>query len=110
MPVDDPMLLFASDGAAAVEQALKIAFQYWWNQGQHHRTAYLALGDAYHDNTVGSLSLGAGGFGTDPFEPLRFPGVVRAPGYRKPDWLDVAVDGLARHGPELAAVVIEPRG
>ena len=27
------MFLFASDGAAAVEQALKIAFQYWWNQG-----------------------------------------------------------------------------
>ena len=29
VPVDDPHFLFASDGAAAVEQALKIAFQYW---------------------------------------------------------------------------------
>jgi adenosylmethionine-8-amino-7-oxononanoate aminotransferase len=108
VPVDDPMFLFASDGAAAVEQALKIAFQYWWNQGQHHRTAFLALGDAYHGDTVGSLSLGAGGFGTDLFDPLRFPGVIRTPGYGQPDWLDVALDALARHGPELAAVVIEP--
>jgi adenosylmethionine-8-amino-7-oxononanoate aminotransferase len=33
VPVDDPHFLFASDGAAAVEQALKIAFQYWTNQG-----------------------------------------------------------------------------
>src|SRR4029079_9433398 len=31
MPVDRPHFLFASDGAAAVEQALKIAFQYWAN-------------------------------------------------------------------------------
>ncbi len=108
VPLDDPMFLFASDGAAAVEQALKIAFQYWWNQGVHHRTAYLALGDAYHGDTVGSLSVGAGGFGTDLFDPLRFPGVIRTPGYREPGWLDAALAALAKHGPRLAAVVIEP--
>ena len=33
VPVDEPHFLFASDGAAAVEQALKIAFQYWANRG-----------------------------------------------------------------------------
>ncbi len=33
LPMDDPHLLFAADGAAAVEQALKIAFQFWTNQG-----------------------------------------------------------------------------
>ena len=33
VPVDEPHFLFASDGAAAVEQALKIAFQYWVNRG-----------------------------------------------------------------------------
>ena len=33
VPVDEPHFLFASDGAAAVEQALKIAFQFWTNQG-----------------------------------------------------------------------------
>jgi len=34
VPVDAPHFLFASDGAAAVEQALKIAFQFWTNQGE----------------------------------------------------------------------------
>lgn len=29
VPVDEPRILFASGGACAVEQALKIAFQYW---------------------------------------------------------------------------------
>ena len=41
---------------------------------------FLALGDAYHGDTVGALSLGDGGFGTTVFDPLRFP-VVRTPGY-----------------------------
>src|SRR3979411_364381 len=48
VPVDGPHFLFASDGAAAVEQALKIAFQYWANRGVDGRTTYLAFGDAYH--------------------------------------------------------------
>jgi adenosylmethionine-8-amino-7-oxononanoate aminotransferase len=38
VPVDGPHFLFASDGAAAVEQALKIAFQYWVNLGVTGRT------------------------------------------------------------------------
>lgn len=116
VPVDRPHFLFASDGAAAVEQALKIAFQYWANLGERGRTGYLALGHAYHGDTVGSLSLGAGGFGTDLFDPLRFgpfaaaggSAVVRAPGYDDPDALARAADLVDRHGPHLAAVVIEP--
>jgi adenosylmethionine---8-amino-7-oxononanoate aminotransferase len=107
VPVDGPHLLFASDGAAAVEQALKIAFQYWANLGVTGRTRYLALGHAYHGDTVGSLSLGAGGFGTDLFDPLRFD-VIRAPGYDDPDALVTAAALVDEHGPALAAVVIEP--
>src|SRR5438876_5253501 len=64
VPVDEPHFLFASDGAAAVEQAIKIAFQFWVNRGEHGRTSYLGLGGAYHGDTVGSLSVGGGGFGT----------------------------------------------
>src|SRR5918994_3875929 len=55
VPVRAPHFLFASDGAAAIEQALKIAFQYWVNEGERERTSYLALGAAYHGDTVGSL-------------------------------------------------------
>ena len=116
VPVDRPHFLFASDGAAAVEQALKIAFQHWANLGVEGRTGYVTLGHAYHGDTVGSLSLGAGGFGTDLFDPLRFGGyagvggspVVRAPGYDDPRALDVAAGLVDEHGPRLAAVVVEP--
>jgi adenosylmethionine-8-amino-7-oxononanoate aminotransferase len=107
VPVDGPHFLFASDGAAAVEQALKIAFQFWVNQGTTGRTKYLALGNAYHGDSVGSLSLGAGGFGTSLFDPLRFP-VLRAPGYDDPGWADAAISMLKSHEASIAAVVIEP--
>lgn len=107
VPVDRPHFLYASDGAAAVEQALKIAFQYWRNLGVQNREGYLALGGAYHGDTVGALSLGAGGFGTDLFDPLRFP-VMRAPGYEDPRALAVATEMVWEHGEKLAAVVLEP--
>jgi adenosylmethionine---8-amino-7-oxononanoate aminotransferase len=107
VPVDGPHFLFAADGAAAVEQALKIAFQFWANQGIDGRTTYLAFGDAYHGDTVGSLSVGAGGFGTDLFDPLRFP-VLRAPGFEDPECLSTAATIVAERGPSLAAVVVEP--
>ncbi len=107
VPVDEPHVLFASDGAAAVEQALKIAFQYWWNLGDRSRTSYLALEDAYHGDTVGSLALGAGGFGTDMFDALRFP-VTRTPGYGDADWCHKAIDTIESQHENLAAVVLEP--
>ena len=103
VPVEEPHLLFASDGAAAVEQALKIAFQHWTNRGVAGRDRYLAFTGAYHGDTVGSLSVGDGGFGTDVFDPLRFP-VLRAP------FGDLAATEalLEREGAGLAAVVLEP--
>jgi adenosylmethionine-8-amino-7-oxononanoate aminotransferase len=103
VPVDEPHFLFASDGAPAVEQALKIAFQHWTNQGVAGRDRYLAFTGAYHGDTVGSLSVGDGGFGTDVFDPLRFP-VVRAP-YGD---LAATIALIEAHAAELAAVVIEP--
>jgi adenosylmethionine---8-amino-7-oxononanoate aminotransferase len=107
VPVDDAHVLFASDGAAAVEQALKIAFQYWTNQGVRTRNAYLAFGDAYHGDTIGGLSLGAGGFGTDVFDPLRFP-VLRAPSFADPTSLSTAAQMVLEHADRLAAVIVEP--
>lgn len=109
VPVDRPHVLFASDGASAVEQALKIAFQFWANAGVSGRTSYLVLGGAYHGDTVGSLSLGDGdgGFGASLFDPLRFP-VLRAPGYENGAALEVAATLVADNADRLAAVVLEP--
>ena len=107
VPVDGAKFLFASDGAAAVEQALKIAFQFWTNQGIAGRNRYLAFGGAYHGDTIGSLSVGDGGFGTDVYDPLRFP-VLRTPSLGESGAVEAAVAAIAAHHHELAAVVLEP--
>jgi adenosylmethionine-8-amino-7-oxononanoate aminotransferase len=89
------------------QQALKIAFQYWANRGVEGRTRFLALGDAYHGDTIGSLSLGDGGVFSAVFDSICFP-VLRTPGYVDPGWSDKACAAVAAHAGELAAVVIEP--
>lgn len=103
VPVEQPHFLFASDGAAAVEQALRIAMQHWANRGVPGRTSYLAFGGAYHGDTIGALSVGDGGFGTTVFDPLRFP-VLRAPA----NDASAAVSIIEQRAGELAAVVLEP--
>ena len=106
VPVDRPHFLYASDGASAVEQALKIAFQHWANLGAPRRT-FLAFGGAYHGDTIGALSVGDDGFGADVFDALRFP-VVRAPAFDDPACFDTACALVAEHAAELAAVIVEP--
>ena len=106
VPVDHPHFLYASDGASAVEQALKIAFQHWVNLGTPRRT-FLAFGGAYHGDTIGALSVSDDGFGADVFDALRFP-VVRAPAFGDPDCFTTACELVARHQAELAAVIVEP--
>ena len=103
VPVDHPHFLFASDGAAAVEQALRIALQYWTNAGVTGKNSYLAFGGAYHGDTIGALSVGDSGFGTDVFDPLRFP-VLRSPAGD----IAAAVDTISAEATRLAAVVLEP--
>jgi len=108
VPVDAPHFLYASDGASAVEQALKIAFQYWVNRGTTTHTKFLAFAGAYHGDTIGALSVGDDdGFGAHVFAPLRFP-VLRAPAFDDADCFDTAIRMIEQHAPELAAVVVEP--
>jgi adenosylmethionine---8-amino-7-oxononanoate aminotransferase len=101
VPVDRPHFLYASDGATAVEQAIKVAFQHWSNLGVEGRTGFAALDGAYHGDTIGALSLGAGGFGTEVFDPLRFP-VLRAAS------CEDAVALVRERTDSLAAMVVEP--
>jgi adenosylmethionine-8-amino-7-oxononanoate aminotransferase len=51
-------VFYSDSGATAVEIAIKIAYQYWQNIGQTKRTKFIALKEAYHGDTVGSVSVG----------------------------------------------------
>ena len=108
VPVDDPHFLFASDGAAAVEQALKIAFQYWANRGVARPHARSSRSAARTTATPSARSRSAtAGSAPTLFDPLRFP-VLRAPGFADPGCFDAAIAMVAEHAAELAAVIVEP--
>ena len=46
------------DGSTAVEAAVKIAFQYWQFKGRPEKQQFINLGDSYHGDTVGAVSVG----------------------------------------------------
>ena len=51
-------VLFASDGASAVEAALKVALGYWYNVGRPEKRFFAALEGGYHGDTLGACSVG----------------------------------------------------
>jgi len=115
-------VFFSDDGATAVEVALKMAFQYWQqcNSPRPEKTKYIAFADAYHGDTLGSVSVGGVARFHEMFRPLLFD-VIRLPApvvYRRPPevpesdlcqyYLDQLEQELQRHHHHIAALVIEP--
>jgi adenosylmethionine---8-amino-7-oxononanoate aminotransferase len=115
-------VFYSSDGSSAVEVALKMAFQYWRQieRPEPQRDLYLAIGGAYHGDTLGAVSVGGVARFHAMFSPLLFD-VVRGPSpdsYRTPDGLDGQQlteyylsqyrKLLEQFGNRLAAVIVEP--
>ena len=65
-------LFFSDNGSTAVEVALKIACQFWQNQGET-RTQIIAFEGAYHGDTFGAMALGQRNIFNKNFENLMFP-------------------------------------
>ena len=115
-------VFFSDDGATAVEVALKMAFQYWRQKPRPEpaRTKFLALGGAYHGDTLGDVSVGGVERFHAVFGPLLFPAVrVPAPhcyrcplGLSRPDCATACLGEVERalqaHVGAIAAVVVEP--
>lgn len=104
-------VLFASDGASAVEAALKIAAQYAHNTGKPQRSRFAALRHAYHGDTLGAVSVGyIEGFHA-PFRPLLNPAIMLpVPGSaaEEPTCREEAERLFAQHSDSLAALIVEP--
>jgi adenosylmethionine-8-amino-7-oxononanoate aminotransferase len=98
-------VFYSDSGSTAVEVALKMAFQYWQHRGGQHvrRTSYICLREAYHGDTVGSVSVGGIDLFHSAFGPLLFEAHRAEPGD-----IDEMARLLARHEEELAAVIVEP--
>jgi len=115
-------VFYAGDGASGVEVALKMAFQYWQQCDTPRPTKkkFIALGQAYHGDTIGSVSLGGIDLFHSLFGPLLFhvervpaPDTYRLPeGVSQEDACDYYIgqleELLAREHEQIAAMVVEP--
>ena len=72
-------------------------------RGEHRRTEFVCLRDAYHGDTIGSVSVGGIELFHNTFRPLLFGAHHAAPG----DIADMR-RLLEAHGERVAAVVMEP--
>ena len=70
-------IFYSDNGSTAIEVALKVAMQFWRNQGQDKRRTFIVLDHAYHGDTVGAMSASANSAFTESFTPMLFP-VARA--------------------------------
>jgi adenosylmethionine-8-amino-7-oxononanoate aminotransferase len=113
-------VFYSDSGSTAMEIALKIAYQYFQQTGQKQRTKFVGFKNAYHGDTIGSVSVGGIDLFHEVYRPLLFethhaesPYCYRCPFQKEKESCSkecfTALEKLIEtHHDELVAVVIEP--
>jgi adenosylmethionine-8-amino-7-oxononanoate aminotransferase len=111
---------YASDGASAVEIALKMSFHYWRNSGRGDKQEFVCLRGSYHGETIGALAVTDVALFRDAYGALLRPArVVASPDARQAGEGETAADVARRaaadleallqeKGERIAAVIVEP--
>ncbi len=111
---------YASDGASAVEIALKMSYHYWHNNDQPQKNKFVCLQNDYHGETLGALSVTDVAIFKSVYAPLLRPSTcVPTPDWRYAEAGETPEDyalraaaalekHLAAHHHETAALIIEP--
>ena len=111
---------FASDGASAVEIALKMSFHFWRNSGAADKREFVCVANSYHGETIGALGVTDVALFKDAYDPLiRAAHVVASPDARQAAPGETAADVAARaladvrklfdeRATHIAALIVEP--
>ena len=111
---------YASDGASAVEIALKMSFHSWRNAGRTQKEEFVCLKGSYHGETIGALAVTDVALFKDAYGPLlRSARVVMSPDARTAGEGESAQDVARRaandveqlfieRADRIAAIIIEP--
>jgi adenosylmethionine---8-amino-7-oxononanoate aminotransferase len=116
-------VFYSDTGAAAVEIALKMAYQYWQNIDPvryKDKNKFISLKEAYHGDTIGAVSVGGMDLFHRIFRPLLFerievpsPYVYRMDEYGDEEeivnyCLKQLEETLEKHHSEVAGMIVEP--
>jgi adenosylmethionine-8-amino-7-oxononanoate aminotransferase len=104
-------VFYSDDGSTAVEVALKLALQYWAQNGRPERRRFVALADAFHGETLGATALGGVELFRRPFAGA-LAGCTHLPSPAGPAGVAGALESLAKtlegEAGSIAALVVEP--
>ncbi|MEA2985183.1 MAG: adenosylmethionine---8-amino-7-oxononanoate aminotransferase, partial [Alphaproteobacteria bacterium] len=108
LPGDLDRVFFSESGSASVEIAMKMAVQFWVNQGQPKRRKFIAFRSGYHGDTTGAMAV------CDPEEGMHalFRGllpehvIVDLP--RDEESTAAFDQALEHHADDLAGIIVEP--
>jgi adenosylmethionine-8-amino-7-oxononanoate aminotransferase len=107
LPGKQSKVFYSDNGSTAVEVALKMALQLWYNRGIK-KTKILAFEHSYHGDTFGAMSVSADGAFTAPFAPLLFD-IIRIPvPFKENKEASLAALRKALQGDDVAAFIFEP--
>ncbi len=113
-------VFYSDSGSESVEIALKIAYQYWQQKGEKKRAKFIRLTNAYHGDTIGSISVGGIDLFHEIYRPLLFETFQAPAPYRYRDqfkgseaeYTDLCAKRLeaviAGYHQETCALIIEP--
>ena len=114
-------VFYADNGSAGVEVALKMAFHWFHNRGEHRRTKFVALQNGYHGETIGALAVGDIPLYRRVYAPLLAEALfapspdayAAAPGETAEQCATRAAAALRalleQHAGEVCALILEPR-
>lgn len=77
LPKNQQKIFFSDNGSTAVEVAIKVALQYFFNKGEK-KTTIIAFGNAFHGDTFAAMAASGISFYTQAFQGM-FIDVVRIP-------------------------------
>lgn len=100
---------YASDGASAVEIALKMSFHYWRNIGRPEKREFVCLQNSYHGETLGALGVTDVDLFRDAYDPLiRHAHRVASPAVSLQTALAELEILLEANQSRIAAFIVEP--
>lgn len=106
LPKHFSKIFFSDDGSTSVEVAIKMALQYWYNQGITNKTKIIAFENAYHGDTFGAMSAGAKSTFNAPFQKHLFE-VTHIPTPNKNNIASLK-ETIAKMSDDVAAFIFEP--
>ena len=117
MPKNLSRVFFSDNGSTAVEIAMKVAIQYWYNKGKKKKK-FVSMAGNYHGDTFGAMSVGFSSGFYEPFKDF----LIKSISIPYPDYWDgkndiekeelislkTADEVLSGNKDDIAAVIFEP--